>query len=293
MAGGIDWFRWHHGSVTDPKFQLVARKAGVRLPDVLAVWAFVLEKASASDERGTFGSLDCEAIDCLFGLEDGQTALILEQMQARDLVHDGEVVAWDKRQPKREREGDSSAERTRAYRTRQKEGAKGDANQSRVTPCDATERHETPRGEESRVEKSNTSNNQQACVRAENDPFPMTPDWRPGETFSSIAKPAGLIPPTGADWDAALAEFVSYWLSKPGEERTHAEWEHALVKSLKHSKGAARGGRSPPGQQPSRKETQLYTAALMTGTAGTQGQQPATTEIIDADPSPSAPRLVG
>ena len=27
MAGGIDWFRWHHGSVTDPKFQLVARKS--------------------------------------------------------------------------------------------------------------------------------------------------------------------------------------------------------------------------------------------------------------------------
>lgn len=148
------------------------------------------------------------------------------------------------------------------------------------------------RGRE-REEKSNTSNNQQACVRAENDQLPMTPDWRPGETFSSISKPAGLIPPTGADWDAALAEFVSYWLSKPGKQRTQSEWEHALVKSLKHSKGTARGGRSPPGQQPSRKETQLFTAALMTGTAGTQGQQPTTTEIIDADPSPSAPRLVG
>ena len=24
MAGCIDWFRWHHGSVTDPKFKLIA-----------------------------------------------------------------------------------------------------------------------------------------------------------------------------------------------------------------------------------------------------------------------------
>ncbi len=47
MAGGIDWFRWHHGSVTDPKFQLVAHRAGVRLGDVMVVWAFVLENASA------------------------------------------------------------------------------------------------------------------------------------------------------------------------------------------------------------------------------------------------------
>lgn len=37
MAGGIEWFRWHHGSVTDPKFQLVARRSGARLSDVLAV----------------------------------------------------------------------------------------------------------------------------------------------------------------------------------------------------------------------------------------------------------------
>lgn len=32
MAGGIDWFRWHHGSVTDPKLQLVAGNADVLLP---------------------------------------------------------------------------------------------------------------------------------------------------------------------------------------------------------------------------------------------------------------------
>ena len=148
MAGGIDWFRWHHGSVTDPKFQLVARKAGVRLPDVLAVWAFVLEKASASDERGNFGEIDCEAVDCLFGLDDGQTSLILAHMGARGLVGGGRITAWEKRQPKRERDTDNSTDRTRAYRERQRQH--GDAPQDHVTPCDATERQETPREEKSR-----------------------------------------------------------------------------------------------------------------------------------------------
>lgn len=119
MAGGIDWFRWHHGSVTDPKFQLVARKAGVRLPDVLAVWAFLLETASASNERGSFGEVDCEAVDCLFGLEDGRTALILEHMDARGLVDDNRVTSWEKRQPKKEDE--SAAERKRRQREREHE----------------------------------------------------------------------------------------------------------------------------------------------------------------------------
>ena len=116
MAGGIDWFRWHHGSVTDPKFQLAARKAGVGLTDVIAVWAFVLEKASASDVRGSFGDLDHEAIDCLFGLAEGKTLSILEQMQVRGLVADGVICAWEKRQPKREREDDTAAERKRRQR---------------------------------------------------------------------------------------------------------------------------------------------------------------------------------
>ena len=85
MAGGIDWFRWHHGSVTDPKFQLVARKSKQALAPVIAVWAFVLEQASASEDRGAFGSIDCEAIDCLLGLDDGATAETCFEHARRDM----------------------------------------------------------------------------------------------------------------------------------------------------------------------------------------------------------------
>jgi hypothetical protein len=165
MAGGIDWFRWHHGSVTDPKFQLVARKAGVRLPDVLAVWAFLLEKASAADERGTFGDIDHEAVDCLFGLDDGATALILEQMGARGLTDGQRIAAWEKRQPKRERDTDSSAERTRAYRERQKR--QGDDSENHVTPCDATEHQKNAREEKSREEQVSEEANASSSSPAE------------------------------------------------------------------------------------------------------------------------------
>ena len=160
MAGGIDWFRWHHGSVTDPKFQLVARKSKQALASVIAVWAFVLEQASASEDRGSFGTIDCEAIDCLLGLEDGATDAILAAMGERGLVDDGAVSAWEKRQPKRERTDNTSTERSRAHRDRQRQEQQEGEKQRHATPeiddatpCNAMQHQKKPRGEESREEE--------------------------------------------------------------------------------------------------------------------------------------------
>ena len=143
MAGGIDWFRWHHGSVTDQKFPLVARRAGASVAEVIAVWACVLESASMNEiERGLLsGEPDFEAMDCALGLTDGKSCAIFEAMRQRSLLDEHlHVVAWPIRQPKRERHDESSTERSRAFR----------AKQSHATPCNATQHQETPRVEESR-----------------------------------------------------------------------------------------------------------------------------------------------
>jgi len=240
MAGGIDWFRWHHGSVTDPKFQLVARKAGVRLPDVLAVWAFVLEKASASEERGSFGEVDCEAVDCLFGLDDGKTAEILEHMGARGLVVNGSVAAWEKRQPKREREGDSSTNRVREFRERQRQQEQGNTTGGNETPCNANETQETPRGEERRVDTSFSDNMVGVAFAAHTDSQPMA-------TLSDKSPPAPKARPLPDGWQLprawgewALAEYP-YWTAdivrlegekfrdhfraKSGKDARKADWQ--------------------------------------------------------------------
>lgn len=153
MANGIEWFRWHHGSVTDPKFQLIARRSKQRLGDVLAVWAYVLEQASASSDRGRYGELDCESIDCLLGMDDGSAAAILAAMHDRGLLSNGAVKAWEKRQPKREREDDHSTERVRAYRKKHRHETPRNASE---TPRNATVTPETPREEESREEINKT-----------------------------------------------------------------------------------------------------------------------------------------
>lgn len=152
MANGIDWFRWHHGSVNDPKFGLIAKKAGARVGDVIAVWALVLEQASANTDRGAYEALDAEATDFLLGADDGTTARILEAMRSRGLITDDRVTRWEDRQPKRERVDNTAAERKRAQRERDSanDGASDD-----VKPCHARSHQVTPREEKSREELKN------------------------------------------------------------------------------------------------------------------------------------------
>jgi hypothetical protein len=158
VANGIDWLRWHHGSVNDPKFGLVAMKAGARVGDVIAVWALVLEQASANTDRGAFGDIDHEATDFLLRAEEGTTGRILAAMEERGLTKHGRVTRWDDRQPKRERVDTTAADRKRAQRDRERERDSQrddgkDGVSSDVTPSHATSHQVTPREEKSREEK--------------------------------------------------------------------------------------------------------------------------------------------
>lgn len=160
MAGGIDWFRWHHGSVNDPKFGLVAKRAGASVAEVIATWACLLEQASAADDRGNPGAPDFEAIDFGLGMDDGTASRIYDCMCDRAMIdaETGRISAWEKRQPKRE--DSTAADRKRRQRERgrgpQEADVTSDASRN-VTQChaDVTQCHD--RGEESREEKNSLS----------------------------------------------------------------------------------------------------------------------------------------
>ena len=89
MAGNIQWFRWHHGSVTDPKFKLIAHKAKQSLATVIAVWAFVLEQASANG--ASISTFDPAGCDALLGLDKGQSDRILSELSSRGFISDGRI----------------------------------------------------------------------------------------------------------------------------------------------------------------------------------------------------------
>ena len=104
-----------------------------------------------AETRGSAGMPDFEAMDCALGLPDGRSLAIHQNMATRQLVdEEGNLLAWDKRQPKREREDDSSS-RVAAHRARK---AAKDGVTDGVTPSNAVSRQETPREEKRREEKN-------------------------------------------------------------------------------------------------------------------------------------------
>lgn len=143
----MDWLRWWHGTVTDPKFQRIARMADSTVGEVLAVWACLLESASAVPEcgatvtacdvtcdgsdagvthvtRGDVSNFDCDDHDVLLGFSDGKCAQIVAALAERGMISAGRLASWDERQPAlRDSAGkrqSSSAARTAAYRQRKK-----------------------------------------------------------------------------------------------------------------------------------------------------------------------------
>lgn len=80
--------------------------------------------------------------------------------------------------------------------------------------------------------------------------FRMHSDWKPSAHLKSIAKQAGLLFPGSDEFNAALGEFIAYWLTQ-NRLRTQHEWDHALVKSLKSDR--LRGESKPAKQSGKRK----------------------------------------
>lgn len=246
MAGGMDWFRWHHGSVNDQKFPLVARRAGSSVAEVIAVWACLLERASENESaRGSLGdSPDFEAMDCALGLPEGRSLAIFQALEQRDLVSEMRITAWDKRQPKRE--DSTAAERQRAKRER-------DAAEKCVTEANVTQRHAASRDvtlEERREEKRNTSPSLRSGERTQaRASAPMRPDDVPEAVWGDWLqlRKAKKAPVTATVLEHAtresvkagmpLADFLRVWCAR-GSQGLEADW-------LKPHERAGPGTRAP------------------------------------------------
>lgn len=117
------WFRWHHGTVNDPKWRVVAARASaamsrnVTVGHVLSVWASMLECASQANPRGTLQGWDDEDVGAGLGIPTDEVIAIREAMQGKTL-EDGELTGWKRRQPKAEDTG--AAVRKREQRAREK-----------------------------------------------------------------------------------------------------------------------------------------------------------------------------
>lgn len=113
-----DWFRSWHGAPTDPKWLVIAKRAGVA-PYAVSAFAWALfDHASQSSDRGCVSDFDFETYAELMGIDEALLQATYQAMEAKGIIADGRLAKWDKRQPRRE---DDSAERVREHRARKRQ----------------------------------------------------------------------------------------------------------------------------------------------------------------------------
>lgn len=229
----IEWFRSWHGAPTDPKWRTIARRAGVRPGDVAAVAWVLFDRASQASDRGSIEGYDAEVIADALGYEPDDIIAIIAAMIDKGVIIDGRIAAWEKYQPKREREQDDSADRVRTHR----------AAKRHVTPCNANDSQETPREDTDTDKKQDIppSTSEGVVVRAEAPPrAPKPPYPEAFEALWAVYRPiaslnstkadahkawAKLDEPTKAQCAEGLAMYVA-WLGEEKQKRAETKAKH-------------------------------------------------------------------
>lgn len=255
----MDWFRWYHGTVSDPKLALIAKKSGQSRPVVIAVWAALLEQASQSEQRGDISGFDVETIAVALDIEESAIVAVMDAMTAKGMIVDGAIAAWEKRQPLRE---DGAAERAKAWREKQKQQPANtpNATERKRTQPNAGERPEeevdkdTDTDTEAEVSQSRKEAAQAPCASTPSAPIapvieatapapeatktkapkapkpvksPIPSDWTPAETTYDLLEKHGIPRPFA---EGCIDEFRLYWQER-GESR--AGWEATFVNNAK------------------------------------------------------------
>lgn len=204
-----EWFRSYHGAPTDPKWVVVAKRAGVEVGKVAATWWAIEDYASQHQDRGCAEGFDVEVWATFTGWPEAEVQAIVDAFCGgrKPLISpsDHVLTSWLKRQPLRE---DDSRERTRRYRERKRaekapSGGKKKApekTRKRVTQRDATKRNVT-HGDAARRN-----------VTPERESTEVTESLNRPETTTSSTSPAGSAPDGAVDpapgkaWSAVAGE---------------------------------------------------------------------------------------
>ncbi|HEV2612520.1 MAG TPA: hypothetical protein VGU61_19820 [Noviherbaspirillum sp.] len=214
------WFRVWGDMVNDPKWRTIARKSGQKIGDVIAVYMHMLTCASSAEDRGhTEGWCD-EDVATALDIDTEQVEAIREAMQGR--VLDGDyLTGWEKRQPKREREDDTAAERKRQQRARE-------ANQDDVTPCHAMSHQKQPREEEIREEEKKEEKSKakaSAAPRARKPTkLPLPADFAISDDVRQWA--------TSKGYDRIDEHFESFVRKARANGYTYVDWDQALQNAI-------------------------------------------------------------
>ena len=234
---------------TDPKWRVIAKRSGQPIATVMAVFTFVMVNASANaTERGRTHNLFSDDIAAALDIETADVDAILDAMQGK--VLEGEyLTGWEKRQPKRE---DSSAERAKRWRERNRTQPNATERPDKDTDKDTDTEEELERGGVGERDAP------PAGVAVSPDPIeakgqdrqaphttpatdPAKPPAKPkavrglrlqdfldregeddtGQSWGAWALTSGLSPP---EINREMQKFCDYWKAQPGQKGVKLDW---------------------------------------------------------------------
>lgn len=197
----MSWLRWWDGTCSDPKWRVIAARSGQPVGDIVAVWAWLLERARQAD--GNLGDVDVEEIAVTYGYEVDSVASILKALADKGLIGEGSIKNWRKRQPKRE---DDSRERVKAWRA--------------AKACNADVTHGN--APEAEAETETTVAIAPVVERAKRKTR-IDPNWKPSESGLASADKRGVF---GSALDREASRFVAHHTAKGN---VMANWDAAWV----------------------------------------------------------------
>ena len=120
----MNWYKMYHGTPLDTKLAVIAKRAGLRRGEMLALWVTLLDHASQSTPRGSVQDIDLEEVAIaleydLVVLEGALKAL----HHIKRISTDGFLTGWNKSQA-------LYTPRTRAFRARQKKKNDSDSEEA-------------------------------------------------------------------------------------------------------------------------------------------------------------------
>lgn len=123
------WYRAYEGTVTDAKLAEAAAIAEVSRAVSIAAWHCLLESATAVNNCGSYET-NPRRVSIILCEPPAAVEALFAAYAEIGLIGEGVILAWKKRQ----HSGDSSAERTREWRARERQKkAKGDECDEAVT----------------------------------------------------------------------------------------------------------------------------------------------------------------
>ena len=88
----------------DHKWSVISARTGVKTGIVSAIAWALFDYASQQDERGSVEGFDVETYSVYSGFSESEITSVIQSMTDKEIIIDGKLAKWDKRQPKSESE---------------------------------------------------------------------------------------------------------------------------------------------------------------------------------------------